>query len=177
MVGLHTWMATALKAGAAFGALSAVFLQPYRMMMFVGSSMEPTYHNYSLLLTEPVSRDQLKRGMVVIVNTASGPIVKRIAYLPGDSILQAKAGSQWYDMILVKPLTKESLSRLKWRHLVVPQGAVFLLGDNMTVSFDSRSIGCISMNEIERRPVDQRPLGPPENMPAPIYQTNRKLSW
>ncbi len=113
-----------------------------------------------MLLTEPVRPDQLKRGMVVIVSMDGGPIVKRIAYLPGDQILQARLGHSWFDMVHMKPLDARALGLLHWRRLTIPQGQVFLLGDNFSLSVDSRRFGCVSMSKITCRLIDQRPRVP-----------------
>ncbi len=160
MFGFHTSVATAIKAGAMIAAVSALVVQPYRVMVVSGLSMAPTYANHSVLLTEPVRPDQLKRGMVVIVSMDGGPIVKRIAYLPGDQILQARLGHSWFDMVHMKPLDARALGLLHWRRLTIPQGQVFLLGDNFSLSVDSRRFGCVSMSKITCRLIDQRPRVP-----------------
>lgn len=170
MIGLHITVATAMKAGATCALLSAIVLQPYRLMMVVGKSMEPTYSSNSLLLTETVRPDQLEKGMVVIVNMDTGPIIKRIAFMPGDEIMQAKMGKQWYDMIFFRSATKKELHKINWRRFKVPPGTVYVLGDNQRVSFDSKEFGCVSMSRITGKLVDQRSFNPFCSMGCPAGQ-------
>jgi signal peptidase I len=158
MIGFHTLFQTAAKAGLACAALGAIYAQPYRMMMVVGSSMAPTYQPGSLQLTEPVSPNKLAKGMVVLIDMKGGTIVKRIAFMPGDKIMQMKTGATWFDMIYVHPTTKESLRKSTWRNYVVPPGYVYVLGDNQPVSQDSKTFGCVPMSEIKRKLVEQHPF-------------------
>ncbi len=46
MFGFHTSVATAIKAGAMIAAVSALVVQPYRVMVVSGLSMAPTYANH-----------------------------------------------------------------------------------------------------------------------------------
>lgn len=154
-----------------------MYLQPYRLMMFVGTSMAPTYQSHSVLLTEPVKPDQLTRGMVVIINMDSGPIVKRIAYLPGDKILQAKFGKTWADLIYVHPSNKKSLEKLTSRYYIVPAGQVYVLGDNQAVSCDSRQFGCVSTSRIKKKLVDQRVYHRFADVPAMYLIPPRPPQW
>ncbi len=147
-----------MKAGVTCAVAGMLYMQPYRVMVVVGQSMEPTYSSHSLLLTEPVSPDELEHGMVVIANMDTGPIIKRIAYMPGDTILQAKLGKRWFDMIYMKPKGEKELKHMRWRRFVVPSGMVYVLGDNQRVSYDSKQFGCVAMARIHEKVVDQRPF-------------------
>jgi type IV secretory pathway protease TraF len=102
----------------------------------------------------------LEDGMVVIINMDSGPIVKMIALMPGEKLLQTKAGGQWYDMITIKPLKNTSMRKMKWREKIIPNDMVYVLGDNASVSEDSRAFGTVQMSQITRKVVDQRPYDP-----------------
>jgi len=158
MLGLQPTVATTMKVGAAFALASALYLQPYRVMVVMGDSMEPSYSSHSLLLVEPVSPDQLAAGMVVIVNRKSGPIIKRIAYMPGDVIQQARVSGQWFDMTYMRPATGKQLTGITSRRFVVPPNTVYILGDNQRVSYDSKHFGCVPVSEIREKVCDQRPF-------------------
>ncbi len=101
MMSLTGSVGTAIKTGVAFALTGVVLLQPYRPMVFMGHSMEPTYPNQSIVLTKPAEPGSLKHGEVVVIDLDSGPIVKRIAFLPGDKFLQMRSGDSWLDMIYV----------------------------------------------------------------------------
>ncbi len=156
MIGLHSPVATASKLGVTLALASLVYLQPYRIMVLDGSSMAPTYLNHSILLTEPVRQDRLTKGMVVQIDLDSGPIVKRIAFMPGDKIRQMKIAGAWCDMVMVHPIDRQSTARLETRTYTIPPGFVYVLGDNLTVSCDSRQLGLIPMSRIKHAPIDQR---------------------
>jgi len=158
MSGLHSLVIPALKTGLICAAISALYIQPYRAMVFVGPSMEPTYQSFSVLLTKPVRPEELVRGMVVIINMDSGPIVKRIAFLPGDGFLQAEAGRARMDLIYMHPDNTKSRGKVRFRRIIIPPGKVFVLGDNQPVSLDSKDFGCVDMSRITQMPVDQRPF-------------------
>jgi len=158
MISLNSLVATAMRVGLTFGIAGAFYLQPYRPMMFVGKSMEPTYRNNSIMLTEPVQQNTLKHGDVVVINMDSGPIVKRIAFVPGDKIIQVYTDGHWVDLVYVQPTSKAHLVHLQWREYVVPKRMVYVLGDNQEVSYDSKEFGCVSTSRISRMLVDQRPF-------------------
>ena len=157
MISLNPSLAAALKVGITAFVAGAFYMQPYRPMVFVGKSMEPTYHNRTFTWTEPVAKEDLRRGQVVVINMDSGPIVKRLAYLPGDSIKQIRTGGQWMDLVNVHPLATSRIGDLDYRKFVVPPGMAYVLGDNQQVSYDSKFFGCISLDRIQRILVDQRP--------------------
>lgn len=120
--------------------------------------MEPTYSNHSIALTEPIKATDIHRGDVVVIDMATGPIVKRIAFMAGDKILQVKMAKHWIDMINLSPSVHSKMSTLDWRWYIVPPESVYVLGDNQPVSYDSKQLGCISTSLIHRKLVDQEPI-------------------
>lgn len=77
---------------------------------------------------------------------ASSPniYIKRIVGLPGD-ILEARS-----DLLFVNGVS-DGISQTgtgTWEPITVPPNAVFVMGDNRTVSIDSRTIGCIPLQQI-----------------------------
>lgn len=157
MIFLRPTLANVLKIGGLGIVGGGMLLQPYRPLVVVGKSMEPTYHNQSLQWTLPVAKDELRRGQVVEINMPTGPIIKRIAYLSGDKITQMRVGTQWVDMLYVHLLPNSKLGRIPLRKVTVPPNMAYVLGDNQTVSYDSRNFGFISQDRIRRIVVDQEP--------------------
>jgi signal peptidase I len=99
----------------------------------------------------------LRRGDVVVAETDSGPVIKRVALLPGDRRLQwrTRPESEWIDTTTVsEPRSRTGRSRM--RSIAVPHETVFLLGDNLDVSVDSRTYGPVPVSRIKRLVVDIR---------------------
>jgi signal peptidase I len=130
-------------------------------------SMEPAYSNGSVLITEPVRPDQLTPGMVVVIDMDTGPIVKRIAYMAGDKIPQVLVATEWEDVINVHVPLKRVFKKMKTRYFTVPPNSVYFLGDNRHFSLDSRELGCVSVDRINRRLCDQRPFDMGWHAPNP----------
>jgi signal peptidase I len=161
MAHVHLSTAGIVKAAIGCGLLGGMYAQPFRPMFVVGHSMEPSYRSMTFSWTEPVPAGGPKVGDVVVIDRKGGPIVKRIAYLPGDKIVQTKISDAWVDLIDLdlnfSEIRKDQPDR--FRDFIVPPGMVFVLGDNKEVSLDSRTFGCIPISSIESRLVDQRPSG------------------
>lgn len=169
---LSVWLGHAKTGGALCALAGLAYLQPYRPMVVVGRSMTPTYSPYAFKLTEPVHPGQLRPGAVVVIDMNSGPIVKRIAFVPGDVIIQTLVDGIWIDLIYARPATPRTLARLRWRPFVVPKDEVYVLGDNQSLSYDSKQFGCVPIGRIHRILLDQQPFEPfPNRIPA----SNRNL--
>lgn len=150
MVDFHSFSHMS-KIGALAAFFVAAYVQPYRVIVITGRSMEPTFHNHAVLVTKPVVESELKRGMVVLVDSSDGPIVKRIALLPGDRYPQASIGGGWYDYPYGHPPMRAASIRFKWRYATVPAGTAYVLGDNAYVSYDSREFGPVPFSRIRRQ--------------------------
>jgi signal peptidase I len=116
-----------------------------------GTSMEPNLHNqewmmvdkWSYLLRAPA------RGDVVVFVAPPEPtenFVKRIVGLPGDVITVRGTtvivnGKRLNDAFVDPHLQGNQFA--SFTNLVVPPDAYFVLGDNRSISFDSRAWGCV----------------------------------
>lgn len=135
----------------------AAALQPYRAVVFDGESMAPTYAKGAVALTKPLEGPP-KRGDVVVADGPDGPIVKRVALLPGDSYYRVYVFGEW-----VRAETQGYLDVAERRGLpiaksVVPPGHIYLLGDNPYRSVDSRQFGPLPLTAVHRRVVNPEPL-------------------
>ncbi|XP_024151788.1 mitochondrial inner membrane protease subunit 1 [Oryzias melastigma] len=95
-----------------------------------GPSMEPTIVNHDIVFSERMSRHlcKIEKGDIVIAKSPFDPhmnICKRVVGLEGDKICTSAP------------------SDLFKAHTYVPKGHVWLEGDNLTNSSDSRSYGPI----------------------------------
>lgn len=106
-----------------------------------GVSMLPTFNYRGDLLFErklSISQIQtLKRGDLITFRSPSNPVTivcKRIIGLPGD-------------VVNVDPIDLE----MSKQHCVVPEGHVWVQGDNATASIDSRTYGPLPMGLIQAK--------------------------
>ena len=122
-----------------------------------GPSMESTLYDGNRVAVSRVMAmlDRYERGDLITFNTRTRgekeQFIKRVIGLPGDVVTL-------YDGVLT--LNGEVLTEAYAVgytegevDLVVPEDAVFVLGDNREHSTDSRHIGCIPKNEVQRKVV------------------------
>jgi signal peptidase I len=136
------------------GVLSA---QPYRPIMFVGVSMEPTYADREIALAT-TEIGEIHRGDVVVIKGEAGDFVKRVAYIPGDKIEYHYFAGEWlfgnqraFDRV-------KRQGRFPSKTVVVPDGYVFVLGDNWNASVDSRQLGMLPMDSIKAVLTSSKPF-------------------
>ncbi|WP_187344251.1 MULTISPECIES: signal peptidase I [Streptomyces] len=141
-------MLTAGLLMAGGGALAPRLL--YRAVSYSASAMEPTYAKGDLLLfrKDPA---EVRRGDVVLVTVGpmdggegpGGPVVERVVAVGGDTIAYEPGASRLTlgGRPLDEPYVKDGAPTAGSAgpfSVSVPQGRVFLLGDNRGNSADSR---------------------------------------
>lgn len=147
----HRWIL--LASGIA--ALSVSAVQPYRPVVVMGTSMAPTYHSLEVLVSKRVDRP-LVVGDVIVFDSPTGPAIKRIAKVAGDTVTRWKSRSGWvelydvsYDLQRNRPYKRIQVDR-------IPEGYVYVLGDNLQESLDSREYGWVPISKIHSIILDQR---------------------
>ncbi len=134
-----------------FGSVLAVtfLLQPYRPVIVSGRSMEPTFASGQLVFARPMNRRPVA-GDVVLIEKDGEILMKRVKLAAGDC----------YREIYLHPIRKwipmpwERLGKLAdegkvvWRMVAVPEGQVFVVGDNVDESCDSRDFGFLPTSSI-----------------------------
>ncbi len=128
-------------------AVAFTFL--FRVITVTGTSMVPNYNDGDRVLVTVGSRNLRRGDVVVITNVLDEPIIKRVIATEGEvvdfdydngSVLvngQAVDETEFglENGITGKPFTSFELMQFPQR---VPEGYVFVLGDNRSVSEDSR---------------------------------------
>ncbi len=123
------------------------------------NSMQPTlYENNYLLINKQAYRfGEEKRGDIIVFKSDLEDddgdkklLIKRIIGLPGDRITIKNGkvflnGTQQHETYTLEDETSGNISNYK-----VPEGHLFVMGDNRRVSLDSRSeeVGCISEEQV-----------------------------
>lgn len=123
-------------------ALAAIaFLLNFRLFFTSGPSMEPTYAEGTFLLASRLYGDP-EPGDVVFLLHDDYYCMKRVAFVAGEDVSQA--GYEGY-----------------WGTNIVPEGYVYVLGDNADESFDSRDpeFGLVAISDIWGKPLAQRQKG------------------
>lgn len=140
----------------------ALLIQRYIGRPFIvnGTSMDPTFKNYEYLIIDEISYDfhQPKRGEVIVFKAPPEPskyYIKRIVGLPGDTV--TISGSVITITNAENPkgfVLDDSFITHKENDsdsYTVPEGNYFVMGDNRTGSYDSRSWGMLPRENIDGR--------------------------
>lgn len=128
-------------------------------MLVDGKSMLPTLHDRDRIIFEKISiyTKGFKRGQIVILNPpGEGKFtfyVKRIIGLPGEK-LEIKNGIVYINdqKLQESYLPKETYTGDDMT-IKIPEGYVFVMGDNRERSQDSRAIGPIPIKNLKGRAV------------------------
>ena len=150
----------------AIAVLLAVVIRYFLFAPIVvdGLSMMPTLHDQNRMIVNKFSYkigDPDRFDIIVFHATAEKDYIKRIIGLPGDHIeyrndtlyVNGKAYKEPYldqykkeviDGNLTEDFTLEDVTGKK----TVPEGYLFVMGDNRRYSKDSRQIGFVSMDKV-----------------------------
>ena len=122
-----------------------------------GMSMEPSLHNGERVMVNKVLYHfaQPQRGDVVVFPYPLEPknmFIKRVIGVPGDEV-KIRDGITYINDVAIEEPYIYAKSFNDYGPVVVPEGRVFVMGDNRNNSLDSRStrVGMIPINKIEGR--------------------------
>lgn len=117
-----------------------------------GQSMEPNLHDDQRLIIEKVTYrfHAPERGDIVVLRPpqqSSEPLIKRVVGLSGET-LEIHDGRVYIDGKLVD---EPYLNQPTWGTvdpILIPEGHVFVMGDNRRASNDSRAFGVVALDDI-----------------------------
>ena len=125
----------------------------FRIVIVDGQSMESTLHNGELMLVSSIGYKG-ERGDIIVLYSDSfhRPIVKRIVAVAGDTVdidfdnAQVSLNGETLDEPYLDDFYYYDYEGVDFPQ-TVPEGCVFVLGDNRTGSTDSRSPSIGMVNE------------------------------
>ncbi len=155
----------ALAAVALLALMGIPFLSQLELRRVVGDSMAPSFRHADVVVIS-APRIPIRAGMVVIFeipNRTSGPEegVKRVSAVEGDR-LEYRAGvflrndsvlissdamadvGPWHLQHVTDEARTRRPTRESWGPITIPVDSLFVLGDNLEQSADSRDFGLVS---------------------------------
>ncbi len=129
-----------------------VFSFFFRPVVVSGSSMLPTLTNdETVLIRKNISPSEIKRGDIIVFHSPfdrSKLLIKRVIAVGGDKVAIINGKVYVNGKLLIEPYLHGLRSHETIPLMKVPQGSLYVLGDNRVVSADSREFGCVRFNEI-----------------------------
>lgn len=156
--GIWEWVKALLIAIIVAFIIRAFFFTP---IVVDGSSMEPTLQDQNRMIVTKIGEPN--RFDIVVFHAPDGrDFIKRVIGLPGDRIeykddilyingepYEEPYLNEYKQKVMDGPLTDSfTLEETAVRSDLVPEGHIFVLGDNRRGSTDSRHIGAIPMEKV-----------------------------
>ena len=142
-VDLYFWLQALV---AVVVGLILVFTFVGRIIGVVGSSMVPTLHNGDMLILQSIGYEPRQGDVVVLTKefgSVEGPIVKRVIATGGQTVHIDYATNSVYvdgerldEPYINEPMRSPGVNTIT--DITVPEGCIFVLGDNRNNSSDSR---------------------------------------
>lgn len=132
-------------------ALRLFFTFAFAMFAVSGDSMLPTLENSDMIVCARFGEPEV--GDIIVFKKDNVELTKRVVATEGDTVEVTPDGRVVVNGEEVNAAGREIAEADQWDYPVdgVPEGYVFVLGDNREVSIDSRfaEIGLVSLDDVE----------------------------
>lgn len=154
---LWEWTKAIVVALVCIYLIQSFLFSPF---LIKGSSMYPSFKNNERVIINSLIYhfNKPKHGDVVVVHTpVKRKFIKRIIALPGESVQIRDnkvyvSGREIKESYILERIEESRNNGLVFNHdfeeIIVPEGHVFVMGDNRLNSQDSRDFGAIPINDI-----------------------------
>ncbi len=150
------WLSAAIMA---LVLIVLVFAFLFRMVTVDGQSMEPNFHHGDRLLISGFAYTPEYGDIVIVRREHNTPLIKRVIGLPGDTIQidNDKGVVIRNQEELIEPYIQSGITKQNYNAtglsmpITVPEGHIYVLGDNRGNSHDSRVDGPYSMDQLVGR--------------------------
>ena len=139
-------------------AIFYIYFRPIFLLKVIGESMIPSLQPGQIVLANKFDK-VYTIGDVVLVEQNSELIIKRIAYVGGQRIPVVDLGVRKYQTLPIMEDLDNHIIHLqkcgiKAGYYTIPNNYVFLLGDNLSVSEDSRMFGAVPISTIKGKIIE-----------------------
>ncbi len=150
----HSFFAWLFVLVEVVGVLALIFLLVLFPVRVSGSSMAPTLLQGEILLIDRLTlflRSPRRGDLVIFENPSTGEeLIKRVVALPGETV-DLVNGVVYIDGRMLDESTYSPSAGEDYAPIVVPEDAVFVLGDDRKGSLDSRDpgLGCVPLKSLD----------------------------
>ncbi|MFV0515906.1 MAG: signal peptidase I [Aminipila sp.] len=139
--------------------IAFVIMQFIKPTIVKEASMQPTMYenNYILLNKQAYNFGEPKRGDIIVFHTGlklengkEKMLIKRVIGLPGETITIDNGNVFINGEQLQEDYIKDGYTDGFVDNLLIPEGEMFVMGDNRLVSIDSRveEVGCVKIDDV-----------------------------
>ena len=148
----YEWLSSAVTA---IVVVAILFSCVVRIVNVNGDSMLNTLHDNDRLVLSNFMYEPDYGDIVVLIRENDTPLIKRVIGMAGDRIrIDAETGKVYRnDQLLNEPYIRGGFTPQNGmrQEVLVPEGTIFVMGDNRRESLDSRMLGPQSLDNLVGR--------------------------